>query len=168
LLPPLLLINCFFLLFHQSAQQNFLIIMTATPIQEIDVARRLIEQQQSAPEVWLQWVHEQPSIEWTPAGAEPDIIKALVLNHLLAADGEFQRRALAALLAHVKEMSSERLKTLLTTRSLLPLLAMCIERYNVCNAGSSKAELIEPTPENRLPQISIETTFTVGGGGKRK
>jgi len=138
---------------------------TPPPIKEIDVARRLIEQQHSAPDDWLKWMREQPSIEWTPAGAEPDIIKALVLNHLLVADGDFQRRALAALLVHVSEMSSERLKTLLSTRSLLPLLAMCIERYNVCNAGSSKAELIEPTPENRLPQISIERTFTVGGGG---
>jgi hypothetical protein len=122
---------------------------------ELDVARRLVNEPRLPAKEWIEWVKVQPTIVWTPDGQEPDIIKAIVWNQILVSDLELQRAALAALLSHVKEMSSERLKALLSRHSVTALLAMCVDHYNLCNLGSSEAELVEPSAESRYPQICI-------------
>ncbi len=57
------------------------------------------------------WIDSYPTIEWTTNDAEPDIIKALVLNIIFTGNSQDQKCLLAVLLKKKLVLDSDKIKS---------------------------------------------------------
>lgn len=116
-------------------------------VSEIDVARKLTDCDESL-DSRLLYVASLTDIEWSRPNTEPDIVRALVLDHLYSDMPLEQEKALSLLLNLVRTMTDDRLKTLLRKDSNIALFKLCLQRYNALNEGESEAQLFQSIEED--------------------
>ena len=127
-------------------------------ISESSIAQRLLQIKNEAEcTEFINWFTSFPLIDWTVAGEEPDVIKALVFNFVLKGNFLFQKRILTGLLKK-KQFTSEEIKSLLKRDCQVLLLLLCIDRFNEKNDEDCQAELLYQKPL----QVVFTRVITVG------
>lgn len=131
-------------------------------LSENDIALRIVRIK--SPEeyiLFIDWLTSYAEIEWTEDGKEPDVIKALVFNHVFCNDVEKQSETLAALLRKKNKIHSDNVKALLKRGCQARLLQQYVDRFNETNDEDAKAEMIKNENSNTT-KILFTRVITVG------